>query len=49
MKVETKDFTGGSCREASKLIEQALGKSTDEKRTPEFYCHQQERQQLKTR
>lgn len=36
-KVETKGFTGGSCREASKLIEQALGQKTHEQLTAEAY------------
>jgi hypothetical protein len=38
-KVETKGFTGNQCQHASKFIEQALGKRTDEKLTAEF--HQQ--------
>ena len=36
-KVETKGFTGGSCRDASRLIEQALGKKSAEQMTAEFY------------
>jgi hypothetical protein len=36
-KVETKGFTGGSCREASRLIEQALGEKAGEQMTAEFY------------
>ncbi|MDA7910051.1 DUF2997 domain-containing protein [bacterium] len=36
-KVETKGFTGNQCRQASKFIEQALGKRTDEKLTAEFH------------
>ena len=36
-KVETKGFTGASCQEASKLIEQALGMKTAEQMPPEFY------------
>ena len=42
-KVETRGFTGNQCQHASKLIEQALGKRTDEKLTAEF--HQQIGQQ----
>ena len=38
-KVETRGFTGNQCQHASKFIEQALGKRTDEKLTAEF--HQQ--------
>ena len=36
-KVETRGFTGGECREASRFVEQALGQRTDEKLTSEFY------------
>jgi hypothetical protein len=43
-RVETKGFSGSSCREASKFIEQALGQRTGEQLTAEFYLsttHQQ--------
>ena len=46
-KVETRGFTGGECREASKFIEQALGQRTDEKLTAEFYQGQTTDQRLK--
>jgi hypothetical protein len=46
-KVETRGFTGGECREASKFIEQALGQRIDEKPTAEFYQTQSVDQQLK--
>jgi hypothetical protein len=46
-KVETKGFTGGECREASKFIEQALGSRTGETMTAEFYQAQANEQQLK--
>ena len=46
-KVETRGFTGGECREASKFIEQALGQHTDEKLTAEFYQGQTTDQRLK--
>jgi hypothetical protein len=46
-KVESRGFTGGECREASKLIEQALGQRTDEKLTAEFYQSQTTEQPLK--
>lgn len=36
-KVETKGFTGSSCREASRLIEQALGQRIADRVTDEFY------------
>lgn len=37
--VQTKGFTGSSCRDASQFIEQALGQRTGERLTAEF--HQQ--------
>ena len=46
-KIETRGFTGGDCREASKFIEQALGQRTDEKLTADFYQAQSSEQQLK--
>jgi hypothetical protein len=46
-RVETRGFTGGECREASKFIEQALGQQTSEKLTDEFYQSQPTQQQLK--
>ena len=36
-RIETKGFTGGECREASRLIERALGRVTSERLTPEFF------------
>ncbi len=35
--VTTKGFTGSSCRDASKFIEQALGQQTSETLTAEFH------------
>ena len=35
--VQTKGFTGSSCREATKFLEQTLGEKTHEKLTSEFY------------
>ena len=35
--VHTHGFSGPSCREASKFLEQALGATTAEQLTPEFY------------
>jgi hypothetical protein len=46
-RVESRGFTGGECREASKFIEQALGQRTDEKLTADFYQAQSSEQQLK--
>ena len=36
-RVETKGFSGSGCRDASRFIEQALGRSTGEQLTPDFY------------
>ena len=36
-KVETKGFTGGACREASRFVEQALGTRSAETLTAEFH------------
>jgi hypothetical protein len=45
--VQTKGFTGSSCRDASRLIEQALGHKTAEKLTAEFHQPQIAQQVLK--
>jgi len=48
-KVETKGFAGSECRDASRFIEQALGKQVEERLTAEFHqtlsSEQQTRQQ----
>ena len=36
-KVETKGFSGAECRQASRFIEEALGRPTAEQRTAEFH------------
>ena len=36
-KAETKGFAGGTCREASRFLEQALGLQTNEQLTAEFH------------
>ena len=36
-RVETKGFTGADCQQASKFIEEALGKRTNEQLTAEFH------------
>ena len=46
-RVETKGFSGSECREASKFIEQALGRSTGETLTAEFHQDQSVDQLLK--
>ena len=35
--IETKGFTGSECRDASRFVEQALGKQTSEQLTAEFH------------
>ncbi len=35
--VQTRGFVGSSCQDASRFVEQALGKPTSEQRTPEFH------------
>ena len=46
-KVETKGFTGGACREASRFLEQALGARTAEALTAEFHQGQSAEQDVK--
>ena len=46
-KVETKGFTGSSCREASRFVEEALGQRTAEQVTAGFYVAQEARQDLR--
>ena len=45
--IETKGFSGPSCREASRFIEQALGQRTGEQLTAEFYQSQAQPQNLR--
>ena len=47
--VETKGFTGSSCRDASRLLERALGNATSDRLTSEFYESQGLRQQNTSR
>ena len=46
--VETKGFAGSSCREASRFIEQALGRRTTETLTSEFH-HSETQTELEER
>ena len=46
-RVETKGFSGGECREASRFIEQALGQPVGEQLTAEFYQEQPAGQQVR--
>ena len=45
-RVETKGFTGVSCRGASEFIERALGASTGERLKPEFHQTTQSQQHV---
>jgi hypothetical protein len=47
VKLETKGFAGGECREAGRFVEQALGTRSAETLTAEFYQGQQARQDLR--
>lgn len=44
--VQTKNFTGGDCLQAGKWLEQALGISTGDRKTSEFYQSAQTEQHL---
>jgi hypothetical protein len=46
VRVETKGFTGRECQEASRFIEQALGRRTSEQLTAEFNQQQPQHQAL---
>ena len=46
-KVETRGFTGGECREASRFVEQALGTRSAETLTAEFHQGQPSDQELR--
>ena len=46
-RVETKGFSGGECREASRFVEQALGNRTAETLTAEFHQGQSAGQELR--
>jgi hypothetical protein len=45
-RLETKGFAGNSCREASRLLEQALGAKAKEQLTPEYYSQAATSQQV---
>jgi hypothetical protein len=47
-RVETKGFTGNSCRDASKFLEEALGLRNSESLKPEFYQTTANEHSLKT-
>ena len=46
-RVETRGFSGGECRQASRFIEQALGQPVAEQLTSEFYQAQEADQPIK--
>ena len=46
-RVETKGFTGGDCRVASRFLEQALGQTTSEQLKPELHQSHSPQQQLR--
>jgi Protein of unknown function (DUF2997) len=46
-KIETKGFSGGECREASRFLEQALGQPVSEQLTAEFYQSQSTEPQIR--
>lgn len=41
--IQTRGFVGTSCREASRFLEEALGTSSQERLTAEFYQTEQTR------
>ena len=47
--VETKGFSGPSCRDASKFIEEALGTRTDETLKAEFHLTETSQQAVQQR
>ena len=47
--IETKGFTGSECRDASRFVEQALGKRTGEQLTAEFHEAASSQTQLEQR
>jgi hypothetical protein len=44
--VQTKDYAGADCLQASRFLEQALGVSTSERKTAEFFQTTSAQQQL---
>jgi hypothetical protein len=46
-RVETKGFTGSSCRQASQFLEQALGATVSEELTAEFYLREPAQNRLR--
>ena len=48
-RVETKGFSGTECQQASRFIQQTLGKQTDELLTQEFFQFQSTKQDQQQR
>ena len=46
-RIETKGFSGGECREASRFLEQAFGQPVGEQLTSELYQAQPAEQQIR--
>ena len=46
--VRAQGFAGGSCRDATRELERALGQVTGERLTPEFYLDQSAHQENRT-
>jgi len=46
--VRAQGFAGGSCRDATRELERALGQVTGEQLTPEFYLDQSAHQENRT-
>jgi hypothetical protein len=46
-KVEARGFAGGSCREATKFVESALGRTTSEQLTGDYYAGREAGQDLR--
>ena len=47
-RVETKGFSGATCRQASQFLERALGAATSERLTSEFHAQAAAQQRLQT-
>lgn len=46
-RVQTKGFAGSACIDASRFIEEALGKRTSDRTTPEFFQSTDQQQRLR--
>ncbi len=44
--LQTKGYAGADCQQASKWLEQALGVTTNDRKTAEFYQQAEAQQQL---